>query len=409
VITAAVLVYVVVTSLILASADRPPEVGELLLARGAEVIIVLWVLWASCSIGSFLNVVAWRMPRGQSIGGRSICPHCGSKLPARDNIPVLSYLALGGRCRACAASISIRYPLVELLVGVSITAVVVGELFGFSLPHRSVHDLVRPSWAVPVSAPLVATTIHHAVALSVVWACGVIRLDGYQLPTQLVWVGMLLIVVPMLVFPELMIVPWQADIAAAWRSLDASHIDALLRVITAVAAGVFWGRLLGQSFCGGADPKLDPLGKSTARLIDLIAILTIAIIVVGWQASPGLLVITMLLAIASKPLPLSYARQSADQRDVVPSGDASDNGLAGSGTRQGFPPAAHQGPPDPLARFAIALPIALTVQLAAWRPLHEAAWYPSDGSSPWVFLGWSLLVVVIGWLTPRKPDDLAIR
>jgi leader peptidase (prepilin peptidase)/N-methyltransferase len=64
--------------------------------------------------GSFLNVVAHRVPRGESISKpRSRCPSCGTQIRAFDNVPVLSWLLLRGRCRGCSAPISARYPLVE--------------------------------------------------------------------------------------------------------------------------------------------------------------------------------------------------------------------------------------------------------------------------------------------------------
>ena len=66
-------------------------------------------------VGSFLNVVIARVPAGESVvQPRSRCPRCGAEIGARDNIPVLSWLLLRGRCRNCAEPISIRYPVVEL-------------------------------------------------------------------------------------------------------------------------------------------------------------------------------------------------------------------------------------------------------------------------------------------------------
>ncbi len=66
-------------------------------------------------VGSFLNVVIWRVPRGESVvSPPSRCPSCGEDVRPRDNIPVLSWLLLRGRCRHCGTRISARYPLVEL-------------------------------------------------------------------------------------------------------------------------------------------------------------------------------------------------------------------------------------------------------------------------------------------------------
>lgn len=65
-------------------------------------------------VGSFLNVVIWRLPRGESVvAPSSHCPFCGSPVRPRDNVPVFSWLLLRGRCRDCRGAISPRYPLVE--------------------------------------------------------------------------------------------------------------------------------------------------------------------------------------------------------------------------------------------------------------------------------------------------------
>src|SRR5512138_165764 len=67
-------------------------------------------------IGSFLNVVIYRLPLGKSVAeGRSYCPSCKKQLKWHHNIPVLSYLVLRGKCAFCHTHISFRYPLVELL------------------------------------------------------------------------------------------------------------------------------------------------------------------------------------------------------------------------------------------------------------------------------------------------------
>jgi leader peptidase (prepilin peptidase)/N-methyltransferase len=79
-------------------------------------------------VGSFLNVVAYRLPRGESLlHPRSRCPGCGTQLRAIDNIPVVSWVALRGRCHQCGAPISARYPLVELTTAGLYVAVVASQ------------------------------------------------------------------------------------------------------------------------------------------------------------------------------------------------------------------------------------------------------------------------------------------
>ena len=94
----------------LAQSEPHLRFEQLLVPRLLDVTIAAWLLAVGTSVGSFLNVVAWRLPRGKSISGRSHCPRCHDRLRARDNIPVLGWLLLAGRCRTCRLPISARYP-----------------------------------------------------------------------------------------------------------------------------------------------------------------------------------------------------------------------------------------------------------------------------------------------------------
>jgi leader peptidase (prepilin peptidase) / N-methyltransferase len=79
-------------------------------------------------IGSFLNVVAYRLPRGQSVAfPASHCPSCETPIKPYDNVPVLSWLVLRGRCRSCHRAISARYPIVEAVTAALLVAVVLTE------------------------------------------------------------------------------------------------------------------------------------------------------------------------------------------------------------------------------------------------------------------------------------------
>lgn len=82
------------------------------------VLLVVGCALVGLLIGSFLNVVVHRVPRGESVvSPPSACPRCGTPISPRDNVPVLSWLLLRGRCRSCQEPISRRYPLVEAATG----------------------------------------------------------------------------------------------------------------------------------------------------------------------------------------------------------------------------------------------------------------------------------------------------
>lgn len=102
-------------------------------------ITTIWVIAAAvfgAIVGSFLNVVIFRMPRGLSITEPrwSFCPHCQSPIKFRDNIPIFGWLMLRGRCRACSAPIGIVYPIIEAITAFLFVAVVDAMFVGQSWP-----------------------------------------------------------------------------------------------------------------------------------------------------------------------------------------------------------------------------------------------------------------------------------
>ncbi len=380
---AAIVTYIFGLSAYQASGTTLFEPRDLYVPRSIDVVVVMWCFWVGSSVGSFLNVVAWRMPRGESINGRSHCPRCLAQLKARDNFPVFGWLALGGRCRTCHLPISSRYPIVEGFVGLTLTLVSVAELYRLSLPHQFVHGHGGPFWAPVVDQPVLLTLFYHAVALAVCWAFGLIRMDSHRLPTRLLGFGLAATIVPMLVYPTLMVVPWQMNVDELWQP-DGLYVDAWVRIMTAIAAATVLARYFAHGLCPAAELKLDPLGQSTARLVDLIAILCIPAIIVGWQA---LLAVTVIAAVVAT----SIGR---------------------------WLPATC----DSLGRFAIAMPFALTFQLVFWRRLHadgssladrdSGFFWASDGSSPWVILAWMAAVMLIPlWLRDggREPLESTVQ
>ena len=168
----------------------------LLLAAGCGVLGLL--------VGSFLNVVIHRVPKKESVvKPRSRCPGCGTELAARDNIPVVSWLLLHGRCRTCGMGISARYPLVELACAALFVAAAV----------RFGADWVLPAFLVLFAALL---------------AISAVDLDLRIVPNRIVYPALFLSV-PLLVLAAAMNDDWRSLRDAAiggalgWFILAAIH------------------------------------------------------------------------------------------------------------------------------------------------------------------------------------------
>ncbi|MCA9138950.1 MAG: prepilin peptidase [Planctomycetales bacterium] len=341
---------------------------DLIQPRLIDATIVAWLIYFFSSIGSFLNVVAWRMPRGEGIGGRSRCPRCANTLKARDNVPILGWVSLGGRCRFCSLPISRRYPIVEALVGVSLTLVGISQLYSLSLPAQLVHWHGGPLWSPQVSPVLMMILTYHAIALSTLWAMALIRIDGTRLPRRLLAFALVAVVVPMLAFPTVMVVPWQAHRPTPWTP-DGLYVDAVMRVATALVAAALFGRVLAKGLCPSADLKLDPLGRGTSRLVDLIAMLSIPAIVIGWQSMPAFVFCTAILSGLLRPL-----------LNTIPINDGPKGQIAQRGAMESF---------------AFAIPMALTLHLVFWRVLWSSPYWPSDRSEKSVMIIAAMLALAV--------------
>jgi leader peptidase (prepilin peptidase) / N-methyltransferase len=219
---------------------------------------------AGLAIGSFLNVCICRIPEGLSIVfPSSRCPHCGHPIRFRDNIPLISYLLLGGKCRDCREGISPRYPLVEL-----ITAVFAGLLF----------------WKFGLTPAYPAAFLFVCVLIIITF----IDLDHQIIPHILTLSG----------------IPFFALLAVLFLGLR--PIDAFLGIMigagTLYFVAVYYEALTGREGMGGGD-------------VNLLAMLGAFL---GWQALLFLLFVSSLLgAIVGMGLVVGRGR---DRRYPIPFG-----------------------------------------------------------------------------------------
>lgn len=202
-----------------------------------DLVVVIVATLYGLVVGSFLNVAIHRVPAGQSVvAPRSACPRCLTPIGARDNLPLVSWVLLRGRCRTCAEPISIRYPAVELLTGAAFAAMAVR--FG-------------ASWALPAFCVLMAGLI----------AVSAIDLDCRRIPTPILRLtaaaGLPFLIVEALIDAD----PWPAVRIVAGA---AGAYGALLAVHLVSPRGMGFGdvRLAGLlgAFLGWLGPGHVPLG-----------------------------------------------------------------------------------------------------------------------------------------------------
>lgn len=169
-----------------------------------HVLFGFFAFAIGAAIGSFLNVCIYRMPRGLSINepDRSFCPSCGYQIPWQQNIPVLSWLYLRGKCANCGERIAARYIFVEVLVGLLFLAV----YLRFPLPY------VLPYW----------------IFISLLVAAAFIDLEHYIIPDELSIGGMAAGMLISFLSPSLM------GVASRWQGLALSFLGALTGV------GLLW-------------------------------------------------------------------------------------------------------------------------------------------------------------------------
>jgi leader peptidase (prepilin peptidase)/N-methyltransferase len=202
----------------------------------ATFIFILGLLF-----GSFGNVVIYRMPNNKSvIHPRSSCPKCNKMIAWYDNIPVLSWLFLMGKCRQCKVKIPIRYPLVELITGL---------IFLFLYLH---HGL---SWLL----------LEHLVFAFSLVVCTFIDLDHMILPDEFTLSGIVIGLVGAILIPEREFLP------------------SLLGVL--VGGGILWA--IGSIYA--AIKKIDGIGGGDVKLLAWIGA------VLGWQSIPFVILASSLV------------------------------------------------------------------------------------------------------------------
>jgi prepilin signal peptidase PulO-like enzyme (type II secretory pathway) len=255
--------------------DLPPE--------AAQWLILAWLLLVGAAVGSFLNVVIYRLPAGLNIAWPgSFCPLCHHPIRWYDNIPVLGWVLLQGRCRDCRAPIAVRYPLVEAATSLLFVVVAIHEIFhdAANLPARVAGPAASGQPLMPLTEIIVIYG-YHLLLLCTLLAAGLIAYDAKRQPLRL-FVPMFLVgLLAPAWFPWLHPVP-------AWPNLATGRFAGLLDSAAGLAAGLLLGGL--ATYAGRSKRGETAATPLTSAASDLLGGAVCVGIVLGWQAACALTV-----------------------------------------------------------------------------------------------------------------------
>jgi len=156
-----------------------------------HLTIILFLFAMGACIGSFINVVVWRVPRNESIvSPPSHCPKCDHRLAWRDNVPVIGWIVLGGKCRYCGQKISARYPIVEFFTGALFALFYVLIFIAQHGPfiaeyHNEMLIAFTPMTDLVQGWPIFGL---YLFMLGVLLAVSLIDAEHYLIPMTMVWI-----------------------------------------------------------------------------------------------------------------------------------------------------------------------------------------------------------------------------
>lgn len=160
-----------------------------------QLFLPLWVFFVGGCFGSFLNVVAWRVPRGQSILGSSHCPSCNVllKFPTT-NVPILGWLKNGGRCGSCQWRIPVRYFIAELSLGIAFAVLYLTQASsgGVAIPFRELIELDQDDRTLKfdlLRLDLLTIFGYHLSLLSLVFTFAICGSEKFRAPIRILLVG----------------------------------------------------------------------------------------------------------------------------------------------------------------------------------------------------------------------------
>lgn len=329
--------------------------------------VVLWTFFFGACLGSFLNVVAYRIPNGLTLLGSSRCPFCFVPIQSKHNVPIIGWFALRGRCAACRLPIASRYFIVEIIAGLLLVWLFRFELYsdGQNLPTDRAFEIGRffrvlsagdyPE-LLQLNWGLIRNFLVHCLIAYAILTAALMKWDSFEIPR--VWASVHLFVVAATIFI------WQTDFEfagslAKFLMVKSDFLQCLDVPVIGGATGVVLGAALST--------------LSRDRQSGLIFGFAIAGICLGLFGTVSLAAIFVWLAAAI----LLPSR-------IIPAADS------GMDSRN----------------LLFALLAAFLIQIGFWRSFNQNEFWPSPTSSIWVTIGYLFFLMLMTWLLLPKRNPV---
>lgn len=327
-----------------------------------ETATLLFVFFLGAAVGSFVNVILYRMPRRINLlWPPSRCPACLHRLKLIDNLPVVGWVRLRGKCRHCGAAIPRSYLRVEVGFGLLFLALLYVEIHtgGSNLPLRAPNSSYPGAlWNLWYPKPdLVRIWVYHLPLVGVLGTLVLFARRGERFPGLFVLAALAAAILPTVWHVGLHQVPWAG---AGARAESAWRLTGPAEAVLGLAAGLALGAVLGALLPPRAAIQSEAAWLAVPPRWDAVVLLAVAGTWLGWQAAVAVAVLTAGFAVAK-----------------------------------------------PRASSAALVAVAVAVQLVGWRLTAQLApWWPGPHTPHFASAGWVVAAAALALVARRRAARL---
>lgn len=249
-----------------------------------HILTMGWMFFLGGCLASFLNVVAWRVPRGKPITGSSHCSVCQNRLKFLDNMPITGWLRNSGRCSQCGNPIAVRYLLAELILG-TIFLLLGSVVFLTGAANWPIEKVLQPAGfehlLFSLKWDVVVVLLWHLALVCFLFTFMLIESDDMEVPASIVATGIGFVCFVAVLRPDVWLVFWRQPIFL-WQSGQMAMLDRVLNLLFGCGVGFVVGHVTRWA-----------TGSSSGHPSGVVAGMSLVGMFLGWQAALAVGAVTL--------------------------------------------------------------------------------------------------------------------